>query len=323
MSAVLKQEIAIPGIGREEAVGFAVDGASLRGILARPEGEAKPVGVVFSHGWSGNRSGPQGLLTHLARQFAAAGYPSLRFDFRGRGESGGEGLEASLPSMAEDLAEAARMFRERTGIRRVVFFGLCSGGNVTIGTLPKLSAAGLILLSVYPFSDGDNFGRDVHRTFHYLGVYWRKATQGSTWRRLFRGDVSIKGVCNVLFGHFLNRGRNRRKEEGTPQPESADDKPKRALGKTAKAAAVESRSQGAEAPKTHLAKLKPELPVRMVYGTADPDAPAAKVYFGDYAREHRLPLEIVEIPGANHNFSSVEWTAKVADLATDFLAKLA
>jgi pimeloyl-ACP methyl ester carboxylesterase len=323
MLAALKQETVISGIGREETVEFSVGGASLRGIVARPENGEQPVGVVFSHGWSGNRSGPQGLLTHMARCFASHGYASLRFDFRGRGESGGEGLEASLPSMAEDLTEAARLFRERTGIRRVVFFGLCSGGNVAIGTLPQLSAAGLILLSVYPFSDGDAFGRDVHRTLHYLGVYWRKATQGSTWRRLFRGEVSIKGVCNVLFGHFLNRGRNRRKEEGAAQPETADEKPKRALGKTAKAAAVESRSQGAEAPKTHLAKLKSNLPVLMVYGTADPDAPAAKAYFGDYAREQQLPLEIVEIPGANHNFSSADWTEKVAGLALDFLRKQA
>lgn len=322
MSIALKQETAIPGSGREEPVGFVVGGARLRGILAHPEGSAQAVGVVFSHGWSGNRSGPQGLLTHLARRFAGKGYPSLRFDFRGRGESEGEGLEASLPSMAEDLAAACRFFREQTGVRKLVCFGLCSGGNVTIGSLPNLSASGLILLSVYPFSDGDTFGRDMHRTLHYLHVYWRKATQGSTWRRLFRGDVSIKGVCNVLFGHFLNRGRNRRKEEGAATEDGKTEAPRRAAGKTAKSAAVESRSQGAEAPKTHLTKLKPNLPVLMVYGTADPDAPAAKTYFGDYVREQNLPLDIVEIPGANHNFSSAEWTAEVETLAAEFLQKL-
>lgn len=321
MSVALKRETALAGGGREEALSFSVQGSCLRGVLARPEPGGKSLGIVFVHGWSGNRSGPQGLLTHLARQFSAAGYPSFRFDFRGRGESEGDGLSASLPTMAEDLVGAAAAFRAATGLDRLVYFGLCSGGNVTIGTLPNLSASGLILLSVYPFSDGDAFGRDVHRTFHYLHVYWRKATQGSTWRRLFRGDVSIKGVCNVLFGHFLNRGRNRRKEEGEAKPDETAA-PKRALGKTAKSAAVESRSQGGEAPKKHLAKLRADLPALMIYGTADPDAPAAQAYFGDYVREHGLPVELVEIAGANHNFSSAAWTEQVTQRAVAFLQRL-
>jgi pimeloyl-ACP methyl ester carboxylesterase len=203
----------------------------------------------------------------------------------------------------------------------VVYFGLCSGGNVTIGTLPKLpSAVGLVLLSVYPFSDGDAFGRDVHRTVHYLKVYWRKATQGSTWRRLFRGDVSMKGVFNVLFGHFLNRGRNKKKESAQGEP--TESPASRAQGKTAKAAATESRSQEGEAPKKHLAKLRPDLPVLMVYGTADPDAPAAQRYFGDYVRERKLPVEMVEVPGANHNFSSAEWKQRIGELGDAFLARL-
>jgi pimeloyl-ACP methyl ester carboxylesterase len=322
VSVGLQRATRIPGAGRESAVAFQVQGETLRGILARPEGEAKSVGVVFVHGWSGNRAGPHGLLTTMARRFASLGYPSLRFDFRGRGESEGDGLSASLPTMAEDLIEGTKLFCDVGGVERVVYFGLCSGGNVTIGTLPQLpSAVGLILLSVYPFSDGDAFGRDVHRTFHYLHVYWRKATQGSTWRRLFRGDVSIKGVFNVLFGHFLNRGRNRRKEEAS-EPENVNAS-QRVAGKTAKSTATESRTQGGEAPKKHLAKLRADLPALMVYGTADPDAPAAQRYFGDYVQEKKLPVEMVEIEGANHNFSSAEWKARVGDLADAFLARLA
>ncbi|MBT3287803.1 MAG: alpha/beta fold hydrolase [Victivallales bacterium] len=322
MTAGLKRETLIPGVGREEAVSFPVQGDCVHGVLSSPADGGKSVGIVFVHGWSGNRAGPHGLLTGLARHFAALGYPSLRFDFRGRGESEGEGLEASLPSMAEDLVGATASFREATGLDRVVYFGLCSGGNVTIGTLPSLPAAGLILLSVYPFSDGDAFGRDVHRTFHYLKVYWHKATRGDTWRRLFRGDVSVKGVCNVLFGHFLNRGRNRKKE-GEQEQEEKPASSGRGAGKTAKAAATESRTQGGEAPKKHLAKLRADLPVLMVYGTSDPDAPAARTYFGDYVSEHGLPVDMVEIPGANHNFSSADWKRQVSELADSFLTRLA
>ncbi len=315
----------------EEAVGFLVEGTLVAGTLALPAGDAA-LGVVIAHGWSGYRSGPHGLLTFLARRLAGAGYPTLRFDFRGRGESGGEGLQTSLVSMADDLVSASEWMAARCRVKGLVYLGLCSGGNVAIGALKRLPRArGLVLLSVYPFSDGDAFSRDVHRTWHYAGVYLRKALRGETWSRLVRGDVHVGQVLNVLFGHFLRRGRNRRKEEGAscaaspgaPGPAATAAVSRAAApGRTAKAASAESRLQGKEPPRRHLANLTPDLPALMVYGTADPDAPAARRYFGDYAREHGLPIEFVDIPDASHNFPSLAWKARVADLAVEFVGRL-
>lgn len=318
----LRCELA-PGL-TEEVVCLAADGTPLVGNLALPTRAAR-IGVVMTHGWSGYRSGPHGLLTYLARELAAAGYPTLRFDFRGRGESGGDGLQSSLVTMADDLAAASEWFARRCALKGIVYLGLCSGGNVTIGTLKRLPLArGLFLLSVYPFSDGDAFGRDVHRTWHYAGVYLRKALNRETWTRLFRGDVHVGQVLNVLFGHFLRKGRNRRKEgsppAATPAPEVTGTTS--APGRIAKASAAESRAQGKEPPRQHLANLRADLPARMVYGTADPDAPAALKYYGDYAREKKLPIEFVDIPGASHNFPSVAWKAQLAAMAADFLRQL-
>jgi len=307
----------------EEVVGFTADKVPLVGNVVLPARAAR-TGVLMAHGWSGYRSGPHGLLTSLARELAAAGYPTLRFDFRGRGESGGDGLRSSLVTMADDLVAASEWFTARCNLTGIVYLGLCSGGNVTIGTLKRLpQARGLVLLSVYPFSDGDAFGRDVHRTWHYGGVYLRKALQGETWTRLFRGDVHVGQVFDVLFGHFLRKGLNRRKEgdASTAAPTSGAT-PGSAPGRTARAAAAESRAQGKEPPRKHLANLRPDLPALMVYGTADPDAPAARKYYGDYAREKGLPIEFVEIPGASHNFPSSAWKAQLAGMATDFLQRL-
>jgi pimeloyl-ACP methyl ester carboxylesterase len=309
----------------EEVVSLTVNGALVCGNLVRPA-QPRSVGVVLVHGWSGYRSGPHGVLTCLGRELAAAGYPTLRFDFRGRGESGGDGLESTLVTMADDLVAASAWLATRCGVERLVYLGLCSGGNVTIGTLPRLPLArGLILLSVYPFSDGDAFGRDVHRTWHYGGVYLRKALQGDTWRRLCRGDVHLSQVANVLFGHFLKKGRNRRKEGDSAATATAPAPPPSGaagLGRTAKATATESRGQAKEPPKKHLANLRPDLPALMVYGTADPDAPAALTYFGDYARAKKLPVTFLEIPDASHNFPSMALKAQLAQLATDFLQRL-
>ena len=320
MSKLSPEAIVAAGV-REKAISFAVDGQPINGILATPENDAPKGVIIFSHGWSGFRAGPADLLTNLARTFAANGYSSIRFDYRGRGESQGDGLNASLVTMADDLVAAVAAAKAETGFDKPILCGLCSGGNVVVGTLKRIpQAKALLLMSVYPFSDGDAFGRDIHRTFHYLSVYWQKLWRGDTWSRFFKGDVSLKSVCNVIFGHLLKRGANKKKEEGSSEKTTEDGKNK--LPKAAKAAAVESRSQGKEPPKKHLANLRPDLSGVMLYGLADPDATAAIKYFGDYINENKLPIQMHTIEGANHNFSSAEWRRTIEGHMLSFLSTL-
>ena len=288
MSKLSSEAIVAAGV-REKAVAFAVDGQQINGILSTPDNDSPKGVIVFSHGWSGFRAGPADLLTNLARTFAANGYASIRFDYRGRGESQGDGLNASLVTMADDLVAAVAAAKAETGFDKPILCGLCSGGNVVVGTLKRIpQAKALLLMSVYPFSDGDAFGRDIHRTFHYLAVYWQKLWRKDTWSRFFKGDVSLKSVCNVIFGHFLKRGANKKKEEGAAAQTTEDGKNK--LPKAAKAAAVESRSQGKEPPKKHLANFRPDLPGIMLYGL--------------------------------HNFSSAEWRQTIEQKMLSFLAEL-
>lgn len=304
-----------PGI-LSSVVTCTVNGSPIRGILTRPSGQPTHL-LVFSHGWSGNKSGPGSLLKYLADTLAAKGCACLRFDFRGRGESGGDGLNASLATMSEDLQAAVKYAESLTGIHNPVIVGMCSGGNIAIGTLPNLPEVhALFLLSVYPFSDGDSFGRDVHRTWHFLRVYLHKACSLDSWRRLFKGEASLARVFRVLFRPFLKRGENRQKEEGQNA---------RAPGKSAKASTHESRLQqqnGSEPPRKYLANLKPDIRATMLYGTADPDAAAALSYYGAYVNQHKLPIVFSSIEGANHNFSSAEWHENVASAAADFITNL-
>ncbi|MBP5639682.1 MAG: alpha/beta hydrolase [Victivallales bacterium] len=304
----MKPSISISDKIKEECCSFTVDNAIVKGIVTRPSSGTPKGGIIFSHGWSGFRSGPSGILTEFARAFAEQGYLTLRFDYRGRGESQGDGLSATLTTMADDLVAACDFMEKHEHIARTALCGLCSGGNVVIGTLKRIPKANnLLLLSVYPFSDGDAFGRDVHRTFHYLKLYWKKLFRADTWTRFFRGDVKLKNVFNVIFGHFLKKGSNRKKEGNGTEQKSQEASNGNSLPKAVKASAVESRTQSGEAPKKHLANLRSDLPGIMIYGTADPDATAAIKYYGDYISEHHLPIAIRTIDGANHNFSSREW----------------
>ncbi|MFA6931035.1 MAG: alpha/beta fold hydrolase [Lentisphaeria bacterium] len=300
----------------EESLSFASHHQQLQGILTLPVDKALRGAVIFSHGWSGNRCGPGGLLTELARALAKAGYAVLRFDFAGRGESEGAGLQSTLLSMADDLTSATQVMKARTGLKQLLYLGLCSGGNVVVGSLKRLpEAKGLILLSVYPFSDGDTFARDLNRTLYFLKVYWQKAIHPQTWKRLFRGDVRLGQVLRVLLSPLLKRGTNRKKEgQAGTTPNPADFKVR-----SAKATASESRLEKKAPPRSPLKGLRKNLPVLMLYGSADPDAKPATAYFGNYASEQQLPIRIQYLEGADHNFSSTAWRKQLQSVISKFL----
>ena len=303
----------LPGV-QEQTVTFDVQGSQVYGILSTPaEGICKRA-VIFTHGWSGNRNGPAGILTTLSRALAAQGCACLRFDFRGRGESGGDGLKATLATMSDDLQKATQTLLELTGLKKCTLFGMCSGGNIAIGSLKQLPLADtMIMLSVYPFSDGDSFSRDVHRTWHFLKLYLYKACSLQTWKRLFAGEASLARVFKVIFKPFLKRGESKKHEEGTPATETKS--------KTVKASNNESRLEaGKEPPKKYLASLRSDLRGVMVYGTADPDAAAALKYYGEHVEKEKLPIKFIRIDGANHNFSSAAWHRRIAEIASEFLA---
>ncbi|MBT3375650.1 MAG: alpha/beta fold hydrolase [Lentisphaerae bacterium] len=300
-----------PGL-TEQTVSIPSADTALCGNMLTP-GSASGVTVVFSHGWSGNRSGPHDLVTQLARTLGTHGHASLRFDFRGRGESGGQGLETTLTTMADDLTAAVAFASENASAKRLVVLGICSGGNVAVGSLPRLKGVeGLILLSVYPFSDGDAFSRDVHRTWHFARQYWQKAMRPETWKRLFRGDVRVFQVLNVLFGHYMRKRKKEDMEDAT-----------RKTGAQSAPTQGESRKSGKEPPKKHLVSLKEGVRGVMIYGSADPDAAAGRRYFETYVEAHDLPIAFTELAGANHNFSSVPWKAEIAEQAVSFCNSLA
>lgn len=279
------ESICVPEAGVVEEV---VDFGHCKGIFARPADGNLKGAIVFSHGWGGYRCGPANLLTLLARCFAEQGFASLRFDYSGRGESGGNGLETSLATMAEDLVQASEFLREKTGCDSLDYCGLCSGGNVVIGALPRLpQARRLIMLSVYPFSDGDRFSRSSRRFAGLVGSYLHKACSWENWRRLFAGDASLKRVFGVLFRPF-RKGESKQRE-----------------GTIRKASQNESRLDTAkEPPKQFLEPLKKGVSGVFVYGTADPDAEAAMRYYGEFITEHHLPFRIERIEGATHNFTA-------------------
>lgn len=291
---MLSTNTRIAEFASEEALTIGVGDGELRGNLLLPDVPGE-VAVLLLHGWGGLRSGPHNLLTHLAWALAGKGVPSLRFDFRSRGESSGdeETDGATLPGMAADTLAAAKTLMGRSRAKRLVTLGVCSGGNVAIGVLDRLpNPAGLFLLSVYPFSDGDAFGRDVYRTAHFLAIYWRKLWMKETWRKLFRGEIFFRSIGKVLFGHYF---------------EPKDDE----LAKNAESA---SKS---EDPRKNLRRVS--CRTEMIYGDADPDFEASHGYFSEYQAKHELDMVFHVIPGANHNYFGLAWKDEITSRLLAFV----
>src|SRR4051794_3005475 len=85
-------------------------------------------GVLMVTGGTQTRIGSHRMYERLAKRLAEAGFPCLRFDRRGVGDSEGEDPDwrGSGPDIA---AAAAALRREASGVQRIVGFGLCDGAS--------------------------------------------------------------------------------------------------------------------------------------------------------------------------------------------------
>ncbi len=109
---------------------FECDGAQLVGTLD-PASAAS--GLLIVTGGNELRSGPWGSQAELAARIAATGFPVLRFDRRGVGDSAGE--NAGFTASAADIAAALRAFKAHVPtLRRVVAYGNCDAASALMLT---------------------------------------------------------------------------------------------------------------------------------------------------------------------------------------------
>jgi pimeloyl-ACP methyl ester carboxylesterase len=112
---------------REYPVFFPSGPERLCGVVCVPDGSDGSLGVVLLTGHRARTHRNQ-MFVRLARELAARGVPSLRFDYRGVGDSTGT-LRIDLATPSPDDAEAAVGFlRAATGVAGVALVSTCFGG---------------------------------------------------------------------------------------------------------------------------------------------------------------------------------------------------
>ncbi|HVR89526.1 MAG TPA: hydrolase 1, exosortase A system-associated [Novosphingobium sp.] len=106
-------------------LGFACEGAMLAATLDAAPGTT---GLVIVSGGNEVRSGAWAGQALLAAEIAAAGFPVLRFDRRGVGDS--DGPNGGFRTSGPDIAAALCAFREVSpNLTRIVAFGNCDAAS--------------------------------------------------------------------------------------------------------------------------------------------------------------------------------------------------
>jgi alpha/beta superfamily hydrolase len=99
---------------------------------------------------------------HLATTVAAAGFPAMRFDYFGTGDSSGESEEATLGQWLEDIDDACEELCDRSGASSVVLAGLRLGASLALDAASRRSdVAGLVLWE--PLLDGRQYLDELRR----------------------------------------------------------------------------------------------------------------------------------------------------------------
>lgn len=280
------------GLERERAVSFWCQGETLVGVLHLPSAPAS-TGVVIVVGGPQYRVGSHRQFVLLARQFAASGCATLRFDCRGMGDSDGRfpGFEHTEPDVA---AAVNCLIHELPSIHRVVLWGLCDAAlpmSKHARTDPRV--AGVVLLNPWVRSDS---GLARVRLKHYFLA------------RLVRADF----VRDILHGriNLLNSGRT-----------LAKDVVEAFWPSSTKTAASERSSPLSERLAYELQGFHGEILIIL----AGRDLTAKE--FEDSTRDSphwrhiraRKQVTQLRIPEADHTFSRQPWRDRVSVWTTDWI----
>jgi exosortase A-associated hydrolase 2 len=138
-------------------------GPRLYGFLhTPPEGaSSRDEGAVLVHPFMEERQDSHQVSRNLGEDLARDGFPALRFDLYGAGDSAGEWHEGTVQRWLEDIVGAAAELRRRAGVARVALLGLRFGGTLAALAARRAEASRLVLWQ--PVVKGEAYAQDLLR----------------------------------------------------------------------------------------------------------------------------------------------------------------
>lgn len=172
-------------------IAFACAGAELAASLDEAPGAT---GLVMATGGSQTRIGSHRMYERLARAMAEKGYPCLRFDRRGVGDSNGEdpGFKESWLDIA---AAAGALRRECPAVKKVFGFGLCDGATAIALHGREAGLDALILVNPWLVEVAEE---EIPAPAAVRAHYWKRLTSLEGWRKLLSGAVDWRKLLGGL-----------------------------------------------------------------------------------------------------------------------------
>lgn len=180
----------------EKAISFTCQADTLLGIIHQPE-NAADVAVLIVVGGPQYRVGSHRQFVQLSRFLADNGVSSMRFDYRGMGDS--EGQKQSFDQIDEDIRAAVDTLCQEAEVSKVVIWGLCDAASAAIMYANSDErVVGLVLLNPWLKSVAAQ-GKTMVR--HY---YLKRLMSKAFWQKLLSGNVNIKASVQDAGGHLSN-----------------------------------------------------------------------------------------------------------------------
>jgi exosortase A-associated hydrolase 2 len=165
----------------------------LFGVLHQPASGTSRSAFVFCHPFGEEKLWAHRVYVTFARALASAGYPVLRFDYMGNGDSEGTFSLFSLETAKADVHAAITEVRRRTGERPVSLLGLRLGA--TIASLVGEESDGLERAVLWaPIVDGARYMQELLR----INV----STQMTTYKEVRRDREAL--VAAMRAGETVN-----------------------------------------------------------------------------------------------------------------------
>lgn len=273
-------------------------GERLVAVVCRPP-QPRQVAVVIIVGGPQYRAGSHRQFTLLARSLAHRGYASIRFDYRGMGDS--EGEPRNFETVNPDVRAAANaLLAQVPEARRLALWGLCDAASAALFYAPEdPRVSGMMLLNPWVHTEA---GAARTRLKHY---YLSRLTDLDFWRRLLTGQVNVGGAVGGL-------AESARQSAGDAQAAALTDPRHGSPGYVDRMLTGLKAFRGA----IHILLSGEDLVAREFEERMRSDK--------GWTRACKTPrLAFSPVPGANHTFSSAPWRAEVEERTARWLDSLA
>jgi len=105
---------------------------SLFAFLHQPDSNLSKTGILYCHPFAAEQNASHFAIARAARQIATRGFPVLRFDLSGCGDSEGELEEITLSDWLKDIESAVNLLKQETGIEKYILWGLRFGAGLAL-----------------------------------------------------------------------------------------------------------------------------------------------------------------------------------------------